>query len=60
MWDREHHYAMKYVDEIQDWAARIMVWNDVKAWAKRVREPSITGGDPQKDWTHSRCEIIEL
>lgn len=60
LWEREYQYALKNNDEIEDWAANNMNWDDVKADAKRVQEPPPSEPDWQEGWVNGDREVVEL
>ena len=52
----EYNFAIKDKEEIQDWAANNMDWDDVKAHAKKVTDNKDV--DFQEGWINGEKEVV--
>jgi hypothetical protein len=57
-YDEEYAYAMNNDDELFDWAAGNMNWEDVKEFAVKVPEVPSVSVDYQDGWINGKKEIV--
>lgn len=55
----EYDYAMSHNDELQDWAANNMNWDDVKDQARMVAQHEMSDDDFQEGWINGEKEMVE-
>lgn len=58
VYEEEFNHALRDDDEITDWAANNMNWEDVQAQASRIAEPSPP--DYAAEWLEAELEVVDV